>query len=122
MPFWKRREARDADEIYEEPVEAASPEPASLEKKESRKLARLRKKAQAAARKAARESEKARKAARKVREASASSPEAVQKETASRKPEEDVPGTLAGKDRAQALAKKDQRRLKRLRRKAQRSS
>lgn len=120
MPFWKRRAARDADETYEEPVETASPESGSLSKGESRKLSRLRKKAQQAARKAARESEKARTAARKVREASTGSAQDAQQEAEARA--EDVPEVLAGKDRPQELAKKDQNRLKRLRRKVQRSS
>lgn len=113
MPFWKRRPK------YEEPVEAetVAPEPTN---KESRQLAKLRKKAQKAARRAARESERAREAAQKVQQASSASSQETRAKVA--EPREDVPDGLAGTERKKVLAKKEQRRLKRLRQQAKRSS
>lgn len=113
MPFWKR------EPTYEEPVEAETAAPATMED-ESRKLTKLRKKAHKAARRAARESQRAREAARKVQKASTGSMEETREEVAG--PKADLPKEMAGADRPKVLGKKEQRKLKRMRRKAQKSS
>lgn len=119
MGFFKRRPRyEDPAEVKPDTHSVRPRDESVLTKKERRKLAALRKKAAQAARKAERESEKARQAAKKVREVT--HPPTVGQETVAER-DEDVPSDAAGADRGKLLSKREERKLKRLRRKAQKS-
>jgi hypothetical protein len=109
MPFWKR--PVDDEDLVDFP-DAQQVQPA----RDPKELVRLRKKAQKAARRAALEAERAREAARKVQAASNPADPGKRAEVRA------TPEWADSDERSAALAKKEQRRLNRLRKKAQRSS